>query len=463
MNKSQIISVIGDAREKRAHIKRQIAESNLDSFCVSLNIPGYPKSTDLYKTFFDVVLSEIKRYFLANRIFIDQKRVLKITDEAGCFYIAPIIKSNTDILQIKELCEQFEEKHLVGRIIDIDITDKHNNPVSSGKAKKCVFCNEKPAFVCMHEESHSYKEVRSLINSKINNYLAKKKKEEVCRKLSALALKSILYEVSVTPKPGLVDRNDSGIHTDMGFYTFLNSGSIISAFFNKIALIGYKYKEEDISKALPIIREIGLEMENEMFNETGKVNTQKGIIFLIGLSLFSSSKTIADFGCFKAEEFQRILIELTKSLINDNTPESEDKTHGEMCKEKYGEQFGGGVKQEAMTGFETVFKYGLPEIRRHNLIGLSTDKEIDSALVFTLLAIISQNNDTNILYRSDLETLKEFKTKAFAALNSIKINNDFSEYNKLIEYCNKNNISPGGSADLLAVTVFLYFTESNFA
>lgn len=462
MNISEIISVLADAREKRAEIKKQISLNGFASVSVSLNIPSYPKSSVLYESFFNVILSEIMRFLSANRIFIDIKNEVKITDEAGCFYTAPLIETKKDILPVKELCEKFEEEHKTGRIIDIDIFDKQNNPVSSNKAKLCIFCNEKPALVCMHEKSHSYDEIRKLINFKIENYLYNKRKDEVCRQLSSIALKSILYEVSLTPKPGLVDRTDSGIHKDMSFYTFLNSSSVISSFFKESAIMGYEFADKDLSSALPIIRVTGLKAEKEMFEETGGVNTQKGIIFLMGLSLFSSAKTISDFKRFKAKEFRKILTAVTKSLKNEFSPNTTDKTHGEICKEKYGNLKGGGVKQEAVSGFETVFKFGLPEIKKHNLSDLSEKKDIDFALISTLLALMAKNNDTNILYRSNLETLKELKDRASTALKYIKSETKLDRYIELIQYCLKKNISPGGSADLLAVTTFLYFTESKF-
>ena len=35
-------------------------------------------------------------------------------------------------------------------------------------------------------------------------------------------------------------------------------------------------------------------------------------------------------------------------------------------------------------------------------------------------------------------------------------------YAQLLRFCQRENVSPGGSADLLAVTVFLYFVERSF-
>ena len=42
-------------------------------------------------------------------------------------------------------------------------------------------------------------------------------------KIISLMQKAILYEVSVTPKPGLVDRWDNGSHKDMDFFLYMSS------------------------------------------------------------------------------------------------------------------------------------------------------------------------------------------------------------------------------------------------
>ena len=57
-------------------------------------------------------------------------------------------------------------------------------------------------------------------------------------RVGRLAVEAILVEVSVTPKPGLVDRNNSGAHKDMDFFTFMKSAaSLHSILFIKPIII----------------------------------------------------------------------------------------------------------------------------------------------------------------------------------------------------------------------------------
>ena len=76
----------------------------------------------------------------------------------------------------------------------------------------------------------------------------------------------------------------------------------------------------------------------------------------------------------------------------------------------------------------------------------------------SLLAIASNNNDTNILHRGGPEVLDKFKQLSMKSLS------DFNElnYRDLIDYCLQQNISPGGSADLLAVTIFVWLVMQAF-
>ncbi len=89
----------------------------------------------------------------------------------------------------------------------------------------------------------------------------------ISRNLSSLALQSILYEISLTPKPGLVDKFSNGAHSDMNYNTFINSTAAISGYFNDLVKAGFAFAETDMTKALPVIRNIGLRMEKSMFDK----------------------------------------------------------------------------------------------------------------------------------------------------------------------------------------------------
>jgi triphosphoribosyl-dephospho-CoA synthetase len=71
-------------------------------------------------------------------------------------------------------------------------------------------------------------------------------------------------------------------------------------------------------------------------------------------------------------------------------------------------------------------------------------------------------DDTNILYRKDLHTLHRVKQMAQDALQAKNQEEKHGRYAELRAYCHREQVSPGGSADLLAVTVFFFFVEALF-
>jgi len=211
-----------------------------------------------------------------------------------------------------------------------------------------------------------------------------------------------------------------------------------------LVLAGSSFDNEDCSKALPLIRKIGLQMETAMFEATGNVNTQKGIIFLLGLSLFTCGKLFGEQKAFDPERFRNIVRNICMDLVGKELghPDRPVISHGEEIFLKH--RFGG-ARGEAESGFQTVFEQTWPI--------LAEAGELDDILLIRcLLAIASVNQDTNILYRKGIEVLAEFQRLCRTALN------DFNEanYREVIAYCDKERISPGGSADLLAVSIFIW-------
>jgi holo-ACP synthase / triphosphoribosyl-dephospho-CoA synthase len=464
MNVDEIrIGILG-AREKRAALREQYAQIGRDSISLSLNIPGYPKSTPLLSGFFNDVLQECKQFLQAHRIAIDTTQEVRQIDEAGDFYLAPIFDGQP-LVTIKALTESFEGRHPLGRIIDIDIADRRFRPVSSEKLKPCMLC-EQPAIVCMREANHTYEELREHLVLRIRGYLADKTRQQICKQLASLALKAILYEISLSPKPGLVGRFEKGAHQDMDYFTFLDSTSVLAGYFEEIALSGYLFYGDDLREALPLIRTVGLKMEASMFSATDGVNTQKGLIFLIGLSLFSAAYSIARDRTFALARGRDTIKAICANLVQKElrATASDEKTHGKICFQRYGLE-GAGVRKEAEDGLPSVFERGLQELKSA-LAGsdkATASVQMNRALIKTLLRLISVTNDTNILHRKDMQILKTVQHMAQQTLDAWNGEAEAERYEKLLDYCQRENVSPGGSADLLAVTVFLYFVENSFS
>lgn len=432
------------ARDHRTFLKSQIAQKGLPCLSLSLNVPGFPKSNSTTKTFFQYCLRDLKYMFAAHRINVHDMDAIESCDAAGDFYLVPFSINDFSLNEIKQICEDFEESHPLGRFIDVDLNDQQGDSVSSGKSKSCFFCHEKPAIECRRENTHDQEQLRSFMFSVMAEYCRTQREERIAKKLSELAQQAILAEISLTPKPGLVDQLSSGSHADMNFQTFVDSTNAISLWFGELVREGFAFHEKDLTKALPRLREIGLRMESDMFEATGNINTQKGIIFLMGLSLFACGKLFGQDDNFQAEEFRSIIKATCKDLVKNEMVNAvgSGKSHGEKIFLKYGFT---GARGEAESGFSMVFNFGLPQ--------LIESKELnDQALIQCFLAIASNNNDTNILFRSSPEVLYAFRKLCKIALEDFNLAN----YVALIDFCKHENISPGGSADLLAVTIFVW-------
>ncbi len=452
-NLSKELILILDAKEKRTALKIDFAGKGLNSLTLTLNIPGIPKTNELISNFFKDSINELKKHLIANRVKVLFNSEIITSDNAGDFYLVPFEDNNIDIKEIKTITENFEKEHLLGRLIDIDIFCRTAGHISSGTEKLCYFCGEHSAISCMRNRRHSYLEMRVKIFSDIEKYLEQKKAGEFARKISALALRSILYEVSLSPKPGLVDFSSSGAHNDMNYYSFLNSSSVLPDYFKAFCLLGFQFSD-NLGKALPHIRKIGLEAEEAMLISTQGANTQKGVIFLFGVSLFTYSYLFANKKPLSENNFRNTIKKICKNIVENELSASKNtnNTHGEKVFIKFGNA---GIRYEAENAFPVIFETAIPFFSsKLKINSYKNQEEITEHLKTALLKIMSVNNDSNILYRSNLKTLEEVKKLAQESINNHRI------YEKLCKYCLKHNISPGGSADLLALSLFIHFVSN---
>jgi len=435
------------AREERQTLRHQANAQGTAAVSMNLNIPGTPKTNLLYARFFEVCREQLKRWLLANRVLIEQEKETSVHHAAGDFYIAPLKSSFIKATELKQIAERFEQSHRLGRFIDVDVTDENGVLLSSGKSKLCFFCQAHPAMDCIHSKRHSTQELRAFQQQEINVYLHQERLARLSHRVSSIAIRSILYELSLTPKPGLVDTAGSGIHTDMDFRTFIDSTAVISTYFAELFMKGANCAAGDLPHALPVIRTTGLEMEKEMFLQTQGINTQKGIIFLMGISLFSAGFTLKENDKFNADFFVTTVKKVCKSLTETEfINQTETATHGELCFQKY---HTGGIRSEAEHGFPTIFLHSLPVLERENNTG-------SLALYKTLVSVMSVLNDTNILYRSDMNILLTFQDLCKRTLAEFSM----EAYEGITDFCVKNKISPGGSADLLSLTIFVFLLKT---
>ena len=270
-------------------------------------------------------------------------------------------------------------------------------------------------------------------------------------KIGTLALEAMLVEVSVTPKPGLVDRDNSGAHKDMNFFTFLKSAASLRSSFEEFAQAGFVGGNKNFlpSQVFPLIRKIGLEAEKRMFQATNGINTHKGEIFSLGL-LSACAGYLAGAGeNITAEKVMTLASEMCKGICERDFAGVHEKkflTKGERVYLEHGIT---GIRGEAEAGYPVVRDVGLPALRKYLAEGLN----LNDALAFTLINIMANAQDTNIISRHNLKTAQEVMKRSEKILLS---NYELEVIRELDKEFIAEYISPGGSGDLLAVTYFLY-------
>lgn len=285
--------------------------------------------------------------------------------------------------------------------------------------------------------------------------------ERMIKTIGQKALLSLLYEVSASPKPGLVDRFNNGAHKDMDYFTFMaGSASLVNYFCNCVAE-GIKYSGQNPEELFRALRGIGIEAEKEMFEATGGVNTQKGLVFSLGIICAAASCCLKENGGGRvdADTICAKVILMTQGLCSgelERMNKSVKLTHGEKLYQKYGLR---GIRGEVENGFPTVRTCSLPELAK---LKARKSYHLNDILIQTLLHLMAVNEDTNIAARHDLETLeyvRGYARRVLAAGGILTPAGAAMVYEMDWEF-NERYISPGGSADLLAVTLMFDFLNN---
>lgn len=267
-----------------------------------------------------------------------------------------------------------------------------------------------------------------------------------------LASMALQAELDTTPKPGLVDRNDNGAHRDMDHALMQRSIQALHPYFVRLAQLGFTDKQPCHDE----IVNIGIEAEREMFKATGGVNTHKGALFSIGLAAVAlageafcritqaercGTMAYNDVNSKQIQSLSNSIASLARLFPDTNG------THGSKAKAN---NILKGALDNAREGYTQLFKAWLP-------FYIDRIAEGDNyALHKTLLRIMCDLDDTNIVYRTSMETMQEVKTEARQMLDASRniVNFEAALQAMNTDYIHRN-ISPGGSADMLSLVVFL--------
>ena len=449
-------------RERRANTQRQMLMfcPGATLICFTLNIAGPMKVTALTDEAFYEGVSAIEEALTMAGISAESE-----TCEHPYGHEAYYVIENENAESVKRLMVMIEEEHPLGRLFDIDVlqsndAELHSNANSEAQSgeelhklsradigeneRRCLICDEMAA-VCASARAHSVSELQEKTTQMISDFL--RDRGPTAGLISRMAYNSMLNEVATTPKPGLVDFANNGSHKDMTPDTFEKSAYAICDYFGDLFDMGFSNASEPEENLLAKSRPVGKAMENKMLDATEGVNTHKGIIFSLGLICLA-------WGYLEGQAYQG------KASRDDLTISNILKTASKIAtpvKDEPNER-GGGAREEALSGFKSITEIAIPAY------DWAIEKKLDVNLcgVYSIMKLIGELEDTNMVARGGKDLAREMKEKArrITAEFDGKDADDFIKKVCLLEEeFIKNNLSPGGSADLLVITIFLKMLE----
>ncbi|MGN9097860.1 triphosphoribosyl-dephospho-CoA synthase CitG [Flintibacter porci] len=435
------------AREARAMRQQQLLEEYqlpVISFC--LNIAGPVKNAPVLRRAFREGLERLACALLAQRLEVVHRE--EVDQPTGCEALWVV---RGDGRRVKELCVELEDRDALGRLFDLDVLDpasgKWDRTQLGQPPRKCLVCG-KEGKGCASRRLHTVEELQGATQVILENYFSQKDQQA----LGALAAKALLYEVCTTPKPGLVDRSNNGSHRDMDVFTFLDSTAALLPYFEEAVRLGIETRNLPPQETFRRLRQAGAAGERAMFRATGGVNTHKGAVFTLGTVCATAGRLWTAEGFSKDLDAALALCgEMSAQAVQEDFEAIRREgahTTGQRIYLEHGLE---GIRGELSRGLPAVAQIGLPTLRRR----LEAGDSLEQAGVQVLLALMAQVVDTNLIARGGLEgqqwAMEQAKnlTQGRAATQQ--------EAEKLDRALIERNLSPGGCADLLAITYFLEF------
>ena len=339
---------------------------------------------------------------------------------------------------LKNHCIKIEEGTPLGRLFDMDVLDADGRKLERGSLRGCLVCG-KPGRACAAGRLHPVEQLQAVTEQILREHFVAVDRDRVAE----LAYECLLDEANTTPKPGLVDRRNCGSHKDMCLQTFASSANALLSYFAACVTIGHQTAHLSPKDTFLRLRQAGIQAEKAMLEATGGVNTHKGAIFTLGILCGS----IGRLGTYGIKDILRQAALMGKEAERDFASAS-GHTAGERL---YLHKNLRGIRGEVADGLPSVINIGLPAYQAALGKGLSPN----DAGVIALLHLIANVQDTNLYHRGG-------SVGAAWAAESVKMLLQAAEHpttpliEKLDDAFIARNLSPGGCADLLAVTYFLH-------
>ena len=400
------------ARDLRAASQRRLlAAYGLPLLGFTMNIAGPVKRSRLGDFAFREGLEALRRQ-LGGRVLHQEVTDRKTGLEA-------LLVCSLPAEELKALAMDLESGSPAGRLCDMDVIAPDGGKLSRPAPRTCLVCGG-PAAPCARSRAHGLPAVQEAAQALLEDFAA--------QRLAELAVQALLEEVDQTPKPGLVDRNNRGSHRDMDRDLFHRSARSLLPYFRRAVTLGLERAD-----CMGSLQKAGLAAERVMLAETGGVNTHRGAVYAFGLIRAAMGSRLARGGDVFAG---------AAALAESGLPPAAG-SHGQRARQRYGAS---GARGEALAGFPHA---------RHAWAALARPGGRDAAL----LTLLAEVEDTNLLHRGGPEglALVQSRARSILAASPPAYGEGLLELDRA---CIARNLSPGGSADLLALALFLGRTEA---
>jgi len=391
------------ARDQRVERQRQLLRRfGQPMISFTMNIPGPVKDSPLIRFAFRAALERLE-----NELGAPLYRWCQY-ECTGCEALLVYERPAADL---KAYCVSMEEDGGIGRLYDLDVLDEWGEKLSRDEGRTCLICGG-PVSVCSRSRAHGLEALETRTRELLCAFAADH--------LAYLAQKALLDEVAFTPKPGLVDQCNTGAHRDMDLPMFRRSAEALLPHFRRFAALGLARGTAEE------LRQLGRQAEEAMFSATGGVNTHKGAIYSLALLLYAAGELLVSGGT--------LLLTAANAAAKLSPPEG---THGSAVRKRYGV---GGVREEAVAGF--------PVLRR---CYETLQQEGELAALLRSMTLLS---DSTLYHRGGAEGAAFVRAGAEKILVA-----PAAERVALAQEMDaaliRRNLSPGGSADVLALSLFL--------
>ena len=431
------------AREQRVSRQKQLLETyRKPLLCFTMNIPGPVKMDRDISIGFHVGMWLLKDTLPPKLVLHKEHHILPTGCEA--YYVVDM-----PARELKKLTVDLEQTDSIGRLFDMDVLDADGGKLDRTDLqlprRTCLICDN-DAVLCARSRAHSLEELQDRTGFLL--YLCAR--QWMTEYIATRAYFALSKEVSTTPKPGLVDGNNTGSHKDMDLRHFFASANALRPFFCRFAETGFLTRDLPPQETLQKLRPIGIEAEEAMLKATRGVNTHKGAIFSLGLLCAAAGRLSPDL--WQPERLLHECAAMAEGIVSKelgHITKETAKTFGEELYAVYGIT---GIRGQAEAGFPAVLRTGLPVLQE----GLKKGLTLNDAGACTLLHLLAATDDTSLIHRCNRDTQLQLQKKLSALLKDTPYPS-MDLIKEMDKAFIEKNLSPGGSADLLAMIYFLYF------